>query len=130
MMKKKIHPGWSKKDQLKGKRMHQAWEQFFSEKGQAEKTPGFTISGEPEDRRLSAVFSQHEAALMKFPNVIGVAEGIRTRSGKPTGERCLVVYVSRKIPRSKLRRKEILPPEVDGVPVDVMEVGTVEPLPL
>jgi hypothetical protein len=130
MKKKKLHPGWSQQDQMRGKRMQQACEQFYSDKGGAEKGPGLTISGQPEDHGLSAVFSQHEAALMKFPNVIGVAEGIRTRGEKPTGERCLVVYVSRKIPKSRLRRKEILPRELDGVPIDVVEVGTVEPLPL
>jgi len=41
-----------------------------------------------------------------------------------------VVYVSRKLPKSKLGASELLPREIDGVPVDVVEVGKVEPLPL
>ncbi|HTN70841.1 MAG TPA: hypothetical protein VMO00_07105 [Methylomirabilota bacterium] len=129
-MIKKLHPSWSKQDESKGKRMHQVWDQFFSEKEATEKGPGLPLSGQSKDHRLSTVLSQQEAALMSFPNVLGVAEGIRTKGGKPTGERCLVVYVSRKILKSKLREKEILPREVDGVPIDVVEVGRVEPLPL
>jgi hypothetical protein len=129
-MKKKLHPSWSKQDQLKGKRMHQVWEQFFSAAQQTEKDSGSSLSEHFKEQRLSTVLSQHEAALMSFPNVIGVAEGIRTRGGKPTGERCLVVYVGRKIPKSKLRKIDTLPREIDGVPIDVVEVGKVERLPL
>ena len=129
-MRKKLHPSWSKQDQLKGKRMHQVWDQFFSAAQQTEKGSGLSPSEHSKEQRLSNVFSQHEAALMSFPNVIGVAEGIRAKGGKPTGERCLVVYVNRKIPKSKLRKMEILPREIDGVPIDVVEVGKVEPLPL
>ncbi len=67
---------------------------------------------------------------MRYPNVVGVAPGVRMVQGKPTGERCLVVYVERKIPRTKLKEDEILPREIEGVPVDVVEVGRVDALPM
>ncbi len=129
-MKKDLHPIWSEQQQLKGKRMHQVWEQFFSESKQTEQGAEQSFSQRSEDLQLSAVLAQHEAALMSYPNVIGVADGIRMRRGKPTGERCLVVFVNRKLPKSKLRKSEILPGEIDGIPIDVVEVGNVEPLPL
>jgi hypothetical protein len=130
MMKKKLPPNWPRPDQLKGERMHQVWERFFSERQQAEK--GSVSSGFDHtlDHRLSAALVKHQAALLDYPNVIGVAEGIRTKRGKPTGDRCLVVYVTRKLPKSKLRASELLPREIDGIPVDVVEVGQIEPLPL
>jgi hypothetical protein len=130
MMKKELLPNWSKQDQLKGKRMHRVWEQFFSETQKAERGQAHSLPDRSEDQGLSAALAKHEAALLSYPNVIGVAEGIRTRRGKPTGEHCLVVYVNRKIPKSKLRASEVLPREIDGVPIDVVEVGTVEPLAL
>jgi hypothetical protein len=65
---------------------------------------------------------------MAYPNVVAVSTGTRTRSGKPTGERCLVVYVTRKVPRSALTETQVLPAEIEGVPVDVVEVGEVRPL--
>jgi hypothetical protein len=39
-----------------------------------------------------------------------------------------VVYVTRKVPRSALTQTQILPTEIEGVPVDVVEVGEVRPL--
>jgi hypothetical protein len=67
---------------------------------------------------------------MSYPNVVGVADGIKAKRGEPTGERCLVVLVKRKLPKSKLGKTEILPREIEGVPIDVVEVGKIEPLPL
>lgn len=84
--------------------------------------------GPAEERRIAEVRARHETELLRYPNVVGVAEGIRTRQGKPTGERCLIVYVERKVPRGQLEGREILPSEIEGVPVDVVEVGRVEPL--
>jgi hypothetical protein len=130
MMKKELPPSWSKQDQSKGKRMHRAWEHFFSETQKAEKGRAGFLPDRFEDQGLSAALAKHEAALLSYPNVIGVAPGIRTRRGRPTGEHCLVVYVNRKIPKSKLRGPEVLPRKIDGFPVDVVAVGAVEPLAL
>lgn len=110
--------------------MHQVWEQFFSQRQPTEEGSVPSVFDRAVDQRLSAARVKHEATLLSYPNVVGVAEGIRTRRGKPTGDRCLVVYVSRKLPKSKLGASELLPREIDGVPVDVVEVGKVEPLPL
>jgi hypothetical protein len=129
MMKKELPPSWSKQDQSKGKRMQQAWEQFFSETQKAERDQAL-LPGRFQDQGLSAALAKHEAVLLSYPNVIGVATGIRTRRGQPTGEHCLVVYVNRKIPKSKLRAPEVLPRMIDGFPVDVVAVGAVEPLTL
>lgn len=79
---------------------------------------------------LAQARSRHEPALMRYPNVVGVSEGGRMRGGRPTGESSLVVYVERKIPRDQLGEDEVLPSQVDGVPVDVVEVGVIEPLPV
>lgn len=66
---------------------------------------------------------------MRYPNVVGVGEGICTKRGKPTGERCLVVFVERKVPPAKLAKDESLPSRIEGVSVDVVEVGKIEALP-
>lgn len=128
-MNKKIPPGWSEQEQLKGQRMHQAWERFFSDRQQTEKDAVRSVFDDAADQTISAARVKHEATLLSYPNVVGVAEGVRTRRGKPTGEPCLVVFVSRKFPKLKLRPAERLPREIDGFPVDVVEVGEVEPLP-
>lgn len=78
--------------------------------------------------RVTSVRAAHEARLLRYPNVVAVADGIRTRDGQPTGEPCIVVYVSRKVPRERLSPDEVLPEQLDGVGVDVVPVGEVRAL--
>jgi hypothetical protein len=82
--------------------------------------------GVPDQSKIAVVQAQHAQELMRYPNVVGVASGFRTRGGQPVDEPCLVVYVERKLPESELSRAEILPTEIDGVPVDVVEVGRIQ----
>jgi hypothetical protein len=81
-----------------------------------------------EEARIAQVRARHEADLLRFPNVVGVDEGIKTRGGERTGDRCIVVYVARKIPRDQLAAGDVLPTELEGVPVDVVEIGPIEAL--
>jgi len=80
----------------------------------------------PPGWEAADVRARHEAELMRYPNVVGVADGIATRGGKPTGEQSIVVYVSRKVPASELAADAVLPTEIDGVRVDVVEAGLIE----
>jgi hypothetical protein len=73
--------------------------------------------------RIKAVKTAHLARLMSYPNVTGVAIGRREAGGKPTNELALVVMVTQKLPPEKLAPEAILPTEIDGVPVDVHQVG-------
>ncbi len=127
-MKREIKPSWSKEQQAAGKQMHQAWEAFFAAAEKAENAPVKPLLDCAKEQRIAAIQARHESELLRYPNVAGIATGIRTKGGKPTGEPCLVVYVERKIPRANLGKKEILPRKIEGIPVDVVEAGKVEPL--
>ena len=72
--------------------------------------------------------AKHEARLLAYPNVVGVSEGLRMRRGKPASEPAIVVLVSRKVARKSLTAASLLPSHIEGVPVDVVEVGPVEAL--
>jgi hypothetical protein len=80
----------------------------------------------PPGGSVADVRARHEADLMPYPNVVGVAAGTVTRGGQSTGEQCIVVYVSTKLPASELTAEAMLPRELDGVRVDVVEVGRIE----
>jgi hypothetical protein len=82
----------------------------------------------PERARLVEVRARHERELLRYPNVVGVTTGVRQRQGAPTGEPCLVVLVERKLPPDQLGPGELLPSEIEGVPVDVVESGSIRPL--
>ncbi len=75
--------------------------------------------------RAQEVRKKHQAALLRRPNVVGVGVGLRKRAGASTGEVALVVLVSRKLPQAQLAQEDQLPKEIEGVPVDVQEIGEV-----
>lgn len=66
---------------------------------------------------------KHKAAsrLMAYPNVTGLGVGYKIIQGRRTDAVCLRVYVSRKVPETDLQPSEVLPREVEGIPVDVIE---------
>ena len=75
--------------------------------------------------RAQAVKRAHEAALMARPNVVGVGVGLVRRGGTLTGDVGIVVMVSRKLPPGELAADDLIPAELEGVPVDVQEVGEI-----
>ena len=75
--------------------------------------------------RVRAVKSAHEDELMAKANVVGVGIGLRQRGGKPTNEVALVAMVTRKVPLSQLKPEDVIPAELEGIPVDVQEVGEI-----
>lgn len=83
-------------------------------------------SQEKQIARARAVKAKYEADLMAHPGVVGVGIGLRQRSGELTNEVCIVVMVRRKVPSALLDEDERLPRSLEGVPVDVQEVGEVE----
>lgn len=84
-----------------------------------------TNSGQAAVERAQAVKRAHEVRLMACANVVGVGVGLVQRGGRPTDQVGIVVMVSRKQPRSQLAAEDVIPSELEGVPVDVQEVGEI-----
>lgn len=78
-------------------------------------------------KRIQAVKAAHEAELMAKANVVGVGIGFRHQRGTRTDDVVLVVMVNKKLPRGELASGDIIPTQIDGVPVDVQEVGQISP---
>ncbi|WP_322801945.1 hypothetical protein [Thermoflexus sp.] len=78
--------------------------------------------------RIQEVKRRREAELLRKANVVAVGIGYRQRGGRSTDELCLVVSVRRKVPMEALAPEDRIPPEIDGVPVDVQEVGALRAL--
>jgi hypothetical protein len=72
---------------------------------------------------VSKVKALYEKQLMKLPNVVGVGVGFKQKNGQPTDEIALIVNVSEKKPQADLSTQALVPSELDGVTVDVQEVG-------
>jgi hypothetical protein len=66
-----------------------------------------------------AAMRKAEQELMSKLNVTGV--GIGKRNGEPV----IKVFVTRKLPESELRAKDVVPKKIAGYPTDVEEIGVV-----
>ena len=76
-----------------------------------------------EYQKILAVKKAKESELLKKAYVVGVGIGFRKQGGVKTGEMALVVMVRKKMPMQQLSAKDRVPATLDGVPVDVQEVG-------
>jgi hypothetical protein len=61
--------------------------------------------------------------LLSKANVVGVGTGFRQKGGQTTGTPAVVVMVERKVPSAQLSPQDLIPAQIEGVPVDVVEVG-------
>lgn len=92
-----------------------------------------TPAGEPKmvqrtaAEKAQAVKQAYQDTLMAKKNVVGVGIGLRHRNGQRTDELGLVVLVSKKVPQAFLDPQDIIPSEIEGIPVDVKEVGALSP---
>lgn len=64
----------------------------------------------------------HESRLLQLANVTGVGTG----RDEHTGENVIVVFVTRTVPRDRLRSADVVPEELEGVPVRILAIGDVE----
>jgi hypothetical protein len=72
-----------------------------------------------------AVKRAHEEELLSKANVVGIGVGYRRIAGEVTSDLALVVMVDSKLPPAQLAEEDIIPASIDGVPVDVQEVGDI-----
>ena len=73
--------------------------------------------------RAQTIKAKYERELMRKRNVVGVGVGFQKRAGQTSGVVCIVVSVREKVPLDQLASKDVIPAELDGVPVDVQATG-------
>lgn len=66
--------------------------------------------------------------LWSYPNVTLVGKGKKITKGLNTERDAIIIGVTRKLPVSSLRKREILPLTYNGVETDVIEVGEIRAL--
>lgn len=79
-------------------------------------------------QRALEVKRRHEKKLLRMVNVVAVGIGLCTRGGVQTKEVCIVVSVKNKVPLSKLKPQDVIPAQIENVPVDVVETGEIRAL--
>ena len=83
---------------------------------------------DPAIQRALEVKRRHERGLLRKANVVAVGVGFCKRGGVSTKEVCIVVSVKNKVPLSELKPRDVIPAQIDDVPVDVVETGEIRAL--
>lgn len=80
----------------------------------------------PDDaamQHVQYVQQRYENYLLSKPHVVGVGVGYARRHGEQTPELAVVVMVDQKLPNELLPPADRLPSQLEGVRVDVQEMG-------
>ena len=87
--------------------------------------PAAATRDAPMVRRTGAhAIAPRAAKGRRNPNVVGVGVAEKTVHGKPTGVLAVKFFVKTKFPKGAVSPGWRLPKEIDGLPVDVEESGT------
>ena len=78
--------------------------------------------------KIREIKEKYTSELLRKTNVVGVAVGYKEKGGQKTEMLSLVVMVRKKVQASKLKARDVVPPEIDGVVTDVREVGEIKTL--
>lgn len=76
---------------------------------------------ESEQDRLLKLLRKHRKTLLAYPNVHSVDVGLEFSDGAPTGRLAIRVHVGDKQPEAALADGDVIPDELDGIPVDVLQ---------
>jgi hypothetical protein len=79
-------------------------------------------AAEIEGERTAAVEQLMNPAEPRA-NVVGVASGVKWRSGEPTGEPAVVVLVTQKLEKADLPAEDLVATKIQQVKTDVVEIG-------
>ena len=74
--------------------------------------------------QVRSAMQSHRDKLLGMPNVVGLGVGLRQKEGEWTDTVALIVMVNQKLPLEALAVEHRIPPEIDGIPVDVQETGS------
>lgn len=72
---------------------------------------------------MSEATEEAKKKLLEYPFVTAVGHAQRRVDGAETGEKALVAFVTEKKDVSELEEKDVLPDRIEGVKIDVQEVG-------
>lgn len=76
-------------------------------------------------RSMRNILKENRPQLRSRANVVATGIGYKIVKGKKTSDLCIICSVKKKLPLSMLSAKDIIPLEISGAPVDVLETGVI-----
>jgi hypothetical protein len=83
---------------------------------------------QPEANQLDTIKEMLPAAnpvLFSRPNVVATGIGYKTVNGEKTERLCIICSVETKVSAALLDQDELIPPDILGIPTDVLPVGLI-----
>ena len=81
-----------------------------------------------EQEQIIQVKETHKESILAKPNVVGVGVGYKVTGGQATDQLAIVTLVRQKLPQVGLLGDNLIPRSIEGVPIDVVEVGDLRAL--
>jgi hypothetical protein len=75
-----------------------------------------------DSTQIHVVKKRVQAGLLSIPGVHAVGVGAKIVAGRPTKEPCIAVFLVKKRPVSQIPPSELVPPKIDGIKTDVIEM--------
>lgn len=77
---------------------------------------------------LRDVLMQYRKKILTLDHVVGVGRGFKEVSGEQTNLESIQVLVEQKLSKSDLRRRAMIPEQIEGFPTDVIAIGRIQAL--
>jgi hypothetical protein len=72
---------------------------------------------------VKRIKQKYEKKLMRKKGVLGCAVGYKHIAGEKTDLVCIVCYVKKKKPEDQIRKQDLVPRYIEGIPTDIIESG-------
>jgi hypothetical protein len=73
--------------------------------------------------RIEEIRQIHEKRLLRMANVVGVMIGYKVTAGEKTDALSIICLVEKKIAERDMKKQDLLPSDIDGELIDVIQVG-------
>ena len=73
--------------------------------------------------RIEEIRQIHEKRLLRMANVVGVMIGYKVTAGEKTDALSIICLVEKKIEERDMKKQDLLPSDIDGELIDVIQVG-------
>lgn len=99
---------------------------FSASAASASDDPPSDASGDAQMARASSVQARYSDRLLQLPHVVGVGIGYMQVGDVVTDQVAIIVMVDRKVDASELQPNEMIPKQIEDVPIMIQEVGTLK----
>lgn len=82
-----------------------------------------------KDKEIIDICYANYNKLLTIPNVVGLGLGKKIINGLTTNEKCITIFVDKKINALDLNVEDVVPPIYEGIKTDIVETSSISTIP-